>query len=97
LYETLRTRFVRNASALRRFERVLKRQRITYLEDAVYRQAAFDLSLESSLVGHRPLSMVDCAIRLILEDVKIHIDYLITFNSADFADVCRKRRIELVC
>lgn len=96
LYETLSTRFVRNTKALRLFERVLKSPHVIYLEDAPYRQAAFDLCLKSSLTRSRALSLVDCAIRLILEDASMKIDYLITFNPRDFADVCRVRGIELV-
>lgn len=96
LYETLRTRFVRNKAALGRFESYLKRPHLIYLDDSPYREAAFDLSLESSLRRSRPLSFVDCAIRLILEDVNAKIDYLITFDRGDFVDVCRRRRIELI-
>ncbi len=96
LYETLRTRFVRKKAALGRFESYLKKPHLTYLDDSLYRKAAFDLSLESSLRHSRPLSLVDCAIRLILEDVNAKIDCLITFNQGDFADVCRRCRIELI-
>jgi hypothetical protein len=96
LYETLCTRFVRNTAALGRFESYLKRSHVTYFDDRPYRDAAFDLSLRSSLVRSRPLSLVDCAIRLILDDVNAKIDYLITFNQRDFVDVCHRRRIKLI-
>ncbi|NJK35060.1 MAG: hypothetical protein HC919_08965 [Oscillatoriales cyanobacterium SM2_2_1] len=72
IYETLRTRFVKNKFALQDFEIFLKAKersnQIEYLDDMMYRQDAFDLSLESSLRGRRPLSMVDCLLRLIIED-----------------------------
>lgn len=96
LYETLRTRFVRNVPALRRFEIYLKKPHITLLEDALYRDAALDLTMDSSINRSRPLSLVDCVLRLMLDDVNTKIDYLITFNPGDFADVCRSRGIELI-
>lgn len=96
VYETLRTRFVRNITALQLFERFLKRRNIDYLDDSLYRDAAFDLSLESSLRNMRPLSMVDCLIRLVVEDVNTKIHYLATFNTADFSDVCMKNRVAII-
>jgi predicted nucleic acid-binding protein len=96
LYETLGTRFVKNSLAVGAFERYLKKPHISFLDDGAYREQALRVSLDSSLRHSRPLSLVDCAIRLILEDVDVKIDYLATFNKADFADVCRKRRIEMI-
>jgi predicted nucleic acid-binding protein len=96
LYETLRTKFVRNSVALGQIERFLKRPNITYLDDSGFRDAAFELALESSLRRDRPLSLVDCLIRLLLEDVNTRLSYLVTFNKRDFADVCRKKGIEII-
>jgi predicted nucleic acid-binding protein len=94
-YETLRTRFVRNRLALERFEREIKSPRIVLLDDEPYREDALTISIESSLRRGRPLSMVDCVIRLLLDDVKTRIRYLVTFNQRDFVDICAARRIEL--
>ena len=96
LYETLRTRFVRNAMALSQFERFLKRPQIHYLDDSPFRNAAVELSLEFSLRRKRPLSMVDCLIRLILDDVNTRISYLATLNLKDFVDVCHINRVEVI-
>jgi predicted nucleic acid-binding protein len=96
LYETLRTKFVKNSVALGQFERFLKRPNVTYLDDSSFRNAAFEMALESSLRQGRPLSMVDCLIRLLLEDVTTRIGYLATLNVQDFADVCRKKGIEII-
>jgi predicted nucleic acid-binding protein len=63
MYETLRTRFVKNTFALKQFETFLKSPAVIYLDDQPYRDAAFQLSLESSLRRKRPLSMVDCLLR----------------------------------
>ena len=96
VYETLCTRFVRNTRALRRFVGLLKRPRIEYLDDSIYVQTAFGIAIESSLNRDRPLSMVDCAIRLMLDDINTRVDYLMTFNPGDFIDVCERRRVRLV-
>jgi predicted nucleic acid-binding protein len=96
LYETLRTRLVRNVQSLRRFETYLGTRNITYLEDGQYRDDALRLTFDSSLNRSRPLSFVDCVLRLMLNDVNIRIDYLLTFNDVDFADVCRNRGITLI-
>jgi predicted nucleic acid-binding protein len=95
LYETLRTGFVRNRLAMERFERELKSPRVTLLDDAPYRADALAHSIEWSLRRGRPLSMVDCVLRLLLDDVQAKIRYLVTFNQGDFVDVCAARRIEL--
>jgi len=96
LYETLRTRFVRNTKALGYFESYIKKSHITFLDDSPYRDAALGLAFQSALVLMRPLSLVDCAIRLVLDDVNTKIDYLVTFNERDFLDICQRRGIEIV-
>jgi predicted nucleic acid-binding protein len=96
VYETLRTKFVRNAIGLDKFERFLKGPNITCLDDAPFRAAAVELSLDSSLRRRRPLSMVDCLIRLLVEDVNTRVNYLATFNRRDFADICARHRVEII-
>jgi predicted nucleic acid-binding protein len=94
-YETLRTRFVRSRLALERFELEIKSPRVIFLDVSSYREDALRLSIESSLRKGRPLSMVDCLIRLLIDDAKIKVSYLVSFNPGDFADICAARRIEL--
>jgi predicted nucleic acid-binding protein len=96
LYETLHTRMVRNVRSLQRFENYLSTHNITYLDDTPYRDDALRLSFDSSRHQRRPLSLVDCVLRLMLDDINVKIDYLVTFNEADFADVCQRRGIELI-
>lgn len=96
LYETLRTRLVRNKKALQKFEVFLKRPNISYLDDIPYRDAALELSFESSLRQDRPLSMVDWLIRLIIEDANVKVNYLATFNPPDFIDVCARYQVEMI-
>ena len=96
LYETLRTRLVRNPVALHRFESFLKNPRVSFLDDAPFRDSALEIAIESSLRGKRPLSMVDCMIRLAIEDENTKIDYLATFNKADFFDICARYSVEIL-
>jgi len=96
MYETLRTRFVKNKLALGQFERFLATPSVVYLQDEPYRDAAFELSLDSSLRRNRPLSMIDCLIRLVLDDVNVRVRYLATFNLRDFADICAARQVEII-
>lgn len=96
MYETLRTRFVKNAIALYEFERYLKSAAVTLLDDVDYRDAAIELAFTSSLRKKRPLSMVDCLIRLLIEDTNVDVKYLATFNERDFIDVCRHRGVEII-
>jgi predicted nucleic acid-binding protein len=96
LYETLRTRLVRNPIALQRFETFLKNPRVSFLDDTPLRDSALEIAIESSLRSKRPLSMVDCMIRLAIEDENINIDYLATFNIADFIDICARYSVEIL-
>src|SRR5437899_2555441 len=97
MYETLRTRFVRDTLALDQFERYLKSHDIVYFDDEEYRLQAFELSFDSSLRDKRPISMVDWIIRLmLLDDKNPHFSFLATFNVNDFRDVCEQRGVEII-
>lgn len=96
LYETLNTRLTRKRHVMQRFKIYLKRPNIVLLNDQAYREDALTLCFSSTLKNYRPLSLVDCLIRLMLEDVNVKIDALATFNQIDFADVCRSRQIEII-
>jgi predicted nucleic acid-binding protein len=95
LYETLGTRFMRSRLAMERFEQEIKSPRVVLLDDAPYRDEALAHAIEWSLRRGRALSLVDCVLRLLLDDVQTRIRYLVTFNQRDFVDVCAARRIEL--
>jgi hypothetical protein len=94
-YETLRTRFTKNKIGMSLFEEELKSPKIQFIDDGKYRDEAIELSFESSRNG-RPLSMVDCVLRLIMDDSNVQIRYFATWNPRDFYDVCANRRIEMV-
>ncbi len=94
LYETLRTRFVRRPDWVTRFDERLKKPSVKFIDDGDYRQEAYSLVIESS--RRRPISMVDMLCRLLIDDPNVRIDYLLTTNPRDFADVCRQRGVTLL-
>lgn len=96
LYETLNTRFTSQALWLNQFEILTKNSNIHFIDDTEYKENVYALTVDSSINRHRPLSLVDMVIRLMLEDVNLKIDYLITYNKSDFIDVCTRKNIILL-
>jgi predicted nucleic acid-binding protein len=96
LYETLRTRFVRRPNWVAQLETRLKRPKVVFVDDRDYCEEALASTVEYSMRLRRPISMVDMLCRLLIADPKIRIDYLLTVNPKDFADLCRKHRVEIV-
>lgn len=95
LYETLNTRFVRKRVWLDGIAAYLTRGSTVRLADEAYRERALGSVLRNQAPG-RSLSLVDEVMRLALQDPNVRIDALITFNSADFHDICTIRGIELI-
>jgi hypothetical protein len=93
LYETLRTRFVRNAAAVGRFKRLVAGPNTTLLDDTPYREPALDRVIEAAL--RRPMSLVDTVTRAMIEDVNVKVDCFLTFSERDFFDVCQRRGIPM--
>jgi predicted nucleic acid-binding protein len=95
-YETLRTRFVRRPLAVRKFESFLKRPNAIYLDDAKYRTDALEITLSDGAQSGRAFSLVDNVLRMIIEDMTVRVDYVFTFNTRDFVDVCHGRPVEMI-
>ena len=95
LYESVSTRLVRHRGRTLEFEQLLKRPTIAFLDDANYRDAALEAVFDTARTGHS-FALADGVIREMLKDINLRVDYLLTFNGADFADICSVRRIELV-
>lgn len=93
MYELLRTKFVKNKSALNEIRQMFQSGRITRVHDDCYRAAALDMTLSEP---KRNISLVDNIIRLMLDDKALSAKGLITFNVGDFADVCQKNGIEIL-
>jgi predicted nucleic acid-binding protein len=96
LYETVRTRLVRRPDRLIRFDLLLKRPGIRFVDDSPFRADAFDLAVEHSINLGRPISMVDMSCRLLIDDANTRVDALLTTNPADFRDVCVRRGVVLL-
>lgn len=96
-YETLSSRFAKNRLALEGFERQLKSQRVQLLDDSPYREHALKHALDSSLRQGRPLSLTDCLLRVVVDELSPGLNYLATYNIKDFADVCLRNKIEMLC
>jgi predicted nucleic acid-binding protein len=95
MYETIRTEFVQNKSAMERFHKEVESPRIEIVHDATFRDDAYRLCVSWALERHRPISLTDWILRLILEDPNFRIDSIVTFNAEDFHDVCRREGIQL--
>ncbi|KJV27440.1 hypothetical protein [Luteibacter yeojuensis] len=93
LYEALNTRLMRNRSWRARMHAFVKRPSTVLLDDAVYKQSSLDYVLRQDSTTY---SLVDHVIRSLLEDPTLAVNELITFNAADFADVCQARRIDII-
>ena len=96
LYETLNTRFSKRENWMFNFEEYMKKETTYLVPDAEYREQALSNTFFYSLVQKRPMALVDMSIRLMLEDVSLNVNTLITFNVGDFIDVCAFKRIELI-
>jgi len=96
LYETLGTRFVKNRLGIDRLARVLKQSNVRFIDDSPYRDAALEATLREARIGKRSISLCDMVIRLMIEDVNIRIDAILTFNEKDFSDVCRSAKVEIL-
>jgi hypothetical protein len=98
VYEALRTGFVKNTLALARFEKELKSPDVQMLDDSQYRDDALNQLISWSLMRNqpRPIAMVDWVLRLAIDDTATRIQYLATYNHKDFADVCKRRNVEII-
>ena len=63
--------------------------------DDDYKHNALKEVFKSNKVGYT-YSLTDSVIREILKDINIRINYLVTFNSKDWNDICQLRQIEMI-
>lgn len=95
LYEAVNSRFVKNRRAVQDFERILKARNVTLVDDCPYREHAFEETVRTA-AAHRTVALVDMVIRFMLDDGSLRVNWLLTYDVPDFADVCRKRSIQIV-
>jgi predicted nucleic acid-binding protein len=92
MYETLRTHFVRNYNAVKRFEKELKRISFIKYGDRKIREKALEEVFETNGTH---LSLTDAVIREIIRSGKTNINSIITSNKKDFIDVCQKFKVDI--
>ena len=95
LYEAVNTRFARRPGIMARFDAVVGHPDTKLLDDTPYRDDAYRTAIELGRRG-RPMSLVDAVLRSVIEDTNVAVAALLTFNPADFADVCRQNSVELL-
>jgi hypothetical protein len=93
LYETLNTRFVKKKEWIITFNELLNKESTVLVPDELYKNQALSSVLRAT---SRPLSLVDMTIRLMLDDINLNINALITFNVGDFIDLCLEKGIDLI-
>ena len=96
LYETLRTRFVKNKPGMDRLERLLRLPNGQFIDDKPYREDALQATFREARLGRRTISLCDMLIRLIIEDTNVRIHALLTFNTKDFVDVCTSKGVQIL-
>ena len=92
----LRTRFVKNVIGMKKLELLLKQPNVKILSDEDYWEDSLEETMSSNNYLNRKLSLVDIIIRNILKDINIRVDYLVTDNTRDFADICAMRNVEII-
>ncbi len=87
-------------SALERDWKTLEsKSQLVFLSDEAFRELAIRECFDECArpqSQYRGLSLVDRVIRLMLTDVNLRWDALITFNLRDFADICTRLRRPII-
>lgn len=97
LYETINTKLLRdkNQKAADWFlKKLVSDPKFVRVPDKDYREAAFNSTI--GYTRERGISLVDNVLRIMIADNFLKIDALITFNTGDFVDVCKKQRVQLI-
>ena len=79
---------------MHRFTGIARRPNVEHLDEVPYREDAYEQTIRTART--RPMSLVDMVMRLMLDDVNVRVDGLLTFNPRDFHDVCRTRGLEML-
>ncbi len=95
-YEIIRTRFLKKKEMLYNFENLLKNSNVKYIDDTNYKDSALLKVYELNKYSYIKHSLTDAVIREMISDINLRMDYLVTFNVKDFADICAIRGIEIL-
>ena len=96
LYETISTRLIRKRAQLQYLEKAISKPDIVFFQDEEYREEALKHLFQFYRNRGLTYSLADCVIREILKDVNVKVNYLITYNSKDFRDICDQRKIDII-
>jgi predicted nucleic acid-binding protein len=103
LYESVSTRLVRDHSRTMEMERDWRRlvsaRKLIFLDDQPYRDEALELCFQETKRhrgAYRDLSLTDRVLRSVLNDKSVRVDGIVTFNTADFIDVCQSSGRRLI-
>ena len=96
LYETMNTRFARRPATIARFHRVVRKPDTLLLEDAPYRQNAYNDTLELAGMQNGSKSLVDLVLCAIIKDPNVRIDAMLTFDRQHFEKTCRLNGVEFL-
>jgi predicted nucleic acid-binding protein len=80
LYEFVNSRLSRKEAKLE-FEKLLKKPNINRLDDGKYKEKALENFFIKSKYDFTDISLVDEVLKLIIEDKKVKIDYIVSFDS----------------
>lgn len=97
LYETINTKLLRdkNIKAADWFlKKLVSDPKFVRIPDNDYREVAFNSTIGTTRA--RGISLVDNILRVMITDELLKVDALITFNTGDFVDVCKKQRVQLI-
>jgi len=95
LYETVNTRLSRQRGNLAQFRAIVELPDTILLDDSPYRSESYEMVMMTIRMGS-PLSLVDAVLRAVIDDVNVRVGAMLTFNHADFADICSKHNVELI-
>lgn len=79
LYEFVNSRLSRRESKIQ-FELFLKRPNVKLLSDEKYKYEALESFFQKSKFSYTDISLVDEVLNLIVEDVDVKIDYIVSFD-----------------
>lgn len=96
LYETINTRFSKNKEWVDSFKNLLYNNSCQIIQDEEYKKTALELTFNYAIEAKRPMSLVDMLLRLMIDDVNLKIDAVVSFNKRDFIDLCNSKNIELL-
>jgi predicted nucleic acid-binding protein len=91
LYETLNTSFIKNHKL--NFDIFIKTHQNIIISDTKYTNKALEETLK---ISNYKYSLVDMVLRMMILDVNLSINGLVTFNEGDFTDVCQQRNIPIL-